>query len=109
MAMTQDITAQKRAEAALRSQRDLIAAIIETAAALVVVLDRKGRVIQFNRACQETSGYSFDEVETSLYGISRCCSPKKTSRSEPYSPGLSPASSQIDTRTTGVAKMVGND
>ena len=69
--MTQDITTQKRAEAALRSQRDLIAAIIETAAALVVVLDRKGRVIQFNRACQETSGYSFDEVrDKSIWDIS---------------------------------------
>ena len=76
--MTQDITAQKRAEAALRSQRDLIAAIIETAAALVVVLDRKGRVIQFNRACQETSGYSFDEVrDKSIWDISLLLPPRK--------------------------------
>ena len=63
MAMTQDITAQKRAEATQRSQRDFISAVIETAAALVVVLDREGHVVQFNRACQETSGYSFDEVK----------------------------------------------
>jgi PAS domain S-box-containing protein len=63
MAMTQDITAQKRAEAAQRSQRDFISAVIETAAALVVVLDREAHVVQFNRACQETSGYSFDEVK----------------------------------------------
>jgi PAS domain S-box-containing protein len=35
----------------------------ETAAALVVVLDREAHVVQFNRACQETSGYSFDEVK----------------------------------------------
>ena len=62
MAMTQDITAQKRAEAALRSERDFISAVIETAAALVVVLDSEARCVRFNRACQETSGYSFDEV-----------------------------------------------
>jgi PAS domain S-box-containing protein len=62
-AMTQDITAQKRADAALRCQGDFTSAVLETAAALVTVLDREGHIVQFNRACQETSGYSFDEVK----------------------------------------------
>jgi PAS domain S-box-containing protein len=57
------MTTQNGAEAALRTERDFISAIFETISALVVVLDRKGRIVQFNRACQETTGYSFDEVK----------------------------------------------
>jgi two-component system CheB/CheR fusion protein len=29
---------------------------------LVVVLDRQGRIVRFNRACEQTTGYSFKEV-----------------------------------------------
>ena len=61
--MTQAMATQNGAEAALRTERDFISAIFETISALVVVLDREGRIIQFNRACQETTGYSLDEVK----------------------------------------------
>jgi len=37
--------------------------ILDKAAALVVVLDREGRIRRFNRACEELSGYSFAEVD----------------------------------------------
>jgi len=57
------MTTQNGAEAALRTERDFISAIFETISALLVVLDREGRIIQFNRACQETTGYSLDEVK----------------------------------------------
>ncbi|HWX16727.1 MAG TPA: PAS domain-containing protein [Chthoniobacterales bacterium] len=57
------MTTQNGAEAALRTERDFISAIFETISALLVVLDREGRIIQFNRACQETKGYSLDEVK----------------------------------------------
>lgn len=42
--------------------RDLAATILETAEALVVVLDSEGRITYFNRACEELTGYSRDEV-----------------------------------------------
>lgn len=46
----------------LRVERDFLSAILDVAGALVVVLDREGRIVRFNRAAEETSGYSFEEV-----------------------------------------------
>jgi PAS domain S-box-containing protein len=36
--------------------------VLETAGALVVVLDREGRILRFNRACEQTTGYMSEEV-----------------------------------------------
>lgn len=47
---------------ALRLERDLIAAIVGTAGSLIMVLDRQGRIIQFNHACERLTGYTFAEV-----------------------------------------------
>jgi PAS domain S-box-containing protein len=57
-----DITELKRVERALEEERNIVSAIFDTAAALVVVLDREGRIVRFNRACEQTTGYGFDEV-----------------------------------------------
>lgn len=46
----------------LQRERDFISAVLDTAGALVVVLDREGRIVRFNRACEALSGYTFDEV-----------------------------------------------
>lgn len=42
--------------------RDLVAAVLDTAGALIVVLDNEGRIVSFNRSCEEATGYTFDEV-----------------------------------------------
>lgn len=57
--------AQERARAAetLRAERDFVSAVLGTAPALVIVLDPEGRVVRFNKACEQASGYSFEEVE----------------------------------------------
>lgn len=57
-----NVTAQGEEVEALRRERDLLSAILDTAAALVVVLDRQGRIVRFNRACETATGYSFEEV-----------------------------------------------
>ena len=57
-----DISGRKRAEQALQKERDFIDAVLETAGALVVVLDREGRILRFNRACEQMTGYSSEEV-----------------------------------------------
>ncbi len=44
-------------EAALRRERDFSAAVLDTAGALVVVLDAQGRITRFNRACERLTGY----------------------------------------------------
>ena len=58
-----DITAQKRVAQELREERDLISALIDTAGALIVVLDEDGAIVRFNTACERLTGYDASEVE----------------------------------------------
>src|ERR1700683_2889941 len=57
-----DITEQKQAEEALQDERNVLSAILDIVGALIVVLDQQGRIVRFNRACEQTTGYSFAEV-----------------------------------------------
>jgi PAS domain S-box-containing protein len=58
-----DIDELKRKERALQKDRNFISAILDAAGdLLVVVLDPQGRIVQFNRVCQELTGYSMEEV-----------------------------------------------
>jgi PAS domain S-box-containing protein len=59
-------TGRERADKTLRKERDFISAVLDTAGALVVVLDREGRIVRFNRACERTTGYSSGEVTGKL-------------------------------------------
>jgi PAS domain S-box-containing protein len=54
-----EITTRVRA---LRKERNLISAILDVAPAPVVVLDRQGRIVRFNRVCEHTTGYTLEEV-----------------------------------------------
>ena len=47
----------------LQHAESLANAVIDHAGALVLVLDREGRVCRFNQACERLSGYSFAEIE----------------------------------------------
>jgi PAS domain S-box-containing protein len=58
-----DITDLKRTEEALQKERNFVSAILDTVGALVVVLDPEGRIIRFNRSCEQITGYSFAEVQ----------------------------------------------
>src|SRR5208282_3449900 len=58
-----DVTELKLAEGALHQERNLLSAILDTVGALVVVLDREGRIVRFNRACEQLTGYAFGEVQ----------------------------------------------
>lgn len=57
-----DISELKRAEQALRVERDFIAAVLRTAGALVLVLDREGRIVRLNEACEAVLGYRLEEL-----------------------------------------------
>jgi PAS domain S-box-containing protein len=59
-------TERMRTDEALCKERDFTSAVLDTAGALVVVLDREGRIVRFNRACERTTGYSLDEVRGRL-------------------------------------------
>ena len=60
--IVRDLTQQKATEEALEAERSFISAVVDTAGALVVVLDPEGRIVRFNRACETTTGYSAAEV-----------------------------------------------
>ena len=42
----------RRTQGALEKERSFVSAILDTVAALVVVLDTKGRIVRFNHACE---------------------------------------------------------
>lgn len=57
-----DITNRVIVEQQLRQERDFASAILSTAGALIAVLDAEGRIVQFNQACEQVTGYTEDEV-----------------------------------------------
>jgi PAS domain S-box-containing protein len=57
-----DIADGERAEEMVRKERDFSAAVLDTAGALIVVLDKEGRITRFNRACELITGYPAAEV-----------------------------------------------
>jgi PAS domain S-box-containing protein len=56
-----DITELKQVQEALQEERNVVSAIFDTVGALIVVLDREGRIVRFNRACEQMTGYSVEE------------------------------------------------
>ena len=54
---------QNQSSQTLSTRDDVLGAVLDVADMLVVVLDAEGRIILFNRACERTTGYSFDEVK----------------------------------------------
>lgn len=60
----QDITELERVRAEFESASRMNKAILDTSEALIVVLDREGRVVRFNHACETASGW----IEAELLG-----------------------------------------
>jgi len=58
----EDVTERKRMEEILRREKDFAERLVETAQAIVLVLDTEGRIVRFNPYMEILSGYSLDEV-----------------------------------------------
>jgi PAS domain S-box-containing protein len=58
---------RRRAEKSLKAEHHFTSAVLETLAALVVVTDRNGRIVQFNHACERFTGFSFEDVRGKHY------------------------------------------
>jgi PAS domain S-box-containing protein len=52
---------------ALRRERDLRDAVFAAVGFLLVVFDRDGRIVSFNRACEELTGFACSEVEGKVF------------------------------------------
>jgi PAS domain S-box-containing protein/diguanylate cyclase (GGDEF)-like protein len=48
---------------ALQSERNLLSAVVETTGALVLLTDPSGRILLYNRTCEETFGWSAAEAQ----------------------------------------------
>jgi len=62
-AVVRDITNRKKTEDALRSERNFIAAILETTAALIFVCDPEGKILNMNSAFEKISGFSIEDLK----------------------------------------------
>jgi len=58
-----DITERLRAEDAMRQEKEFSESLIETAPAIVLVLDPQGRIIRFNSCLTDLTGYRPEEVQ----------------------------------------------
>ena len=59
--------ALREAEEGLRRERDFISLMLQTADALVLVVDRHGRIVRFNNKCAAVSGYSEEEARGRVF------------------------------------------
>ncbi len=57
-----DITDLKRTEEELQDERNIVSAILDTVGALVIVLDREGRIVRLNRACEQITGTTLEQA-----------------------------------------------
>jgi PAS domain S-box-containing protein len=57
-----DLSERRATAELLRQERDLVDAVIQASGSLVMVTDRDGRIVRFNRACEALSGYRAGEV-----------------------------------------------
>jgi PAS domain S-box-containing protein len=51
----------------LSQERNFVAAILDTVGALVIVVDQQGKIVRFNRACEQITKYSLAEVENKYF------------------------------------------
>jgi PAS domain S-box-containing protein len=61
--MERELIERRQMEEALQAERDFAESLIETAQAIVLVLDLEGRIVRFNRYLEEISGYSLEEAQ----------------------------------------------
>lgn len=57
-----DITLRRQTQQALEAQRNFVTAVLDTAPSLIVVLERDGRVVNWNRACEALTGLTVEQV-----------------------------------------------
>ena len=57
--MDRDGRVRHRVESALTVERNFVSTVLDTVGALVAVFDTAGRIVRFNRACEQVSGYEF--------------------------------------------------
>ncbi len=53
---------RKQAEETLRRERNFTTAVLNNAGSLILVVDKEGRIVRFNKTCERLTGYSHAEL-----------------------------------------------
>lgn len=62
-----NILKRRQAQQQLGSQRNFTETVLNTADALVIVMNTAGEVLVFNRACQQCTGYTLEEMQSTPF------------------------------------------
>ena len=49
-----------------QTDHQIFSTLLDKSDALIMIMDKEGRIIYFNQACQQTTGYTFKEVQHKL-------------------------------------------
>ncbi len=75
--VVEELNKRKAIEKRLRREKSFVSKVLDTVDALVVLLDKEGKLLHFNRACERLSGYSFAELQSTNIGA-QLISPRDT-------------------------------
>lgn len=63
IAVVRDISERKQAQHALDRHNQFTSRILDIVGSLVLVLNAEGKIVRFNKACEQLTGYLFDQVK----------------------------------------------
>jgi PAS domain S-box-containing protein len=58
-----DLTEQRKVQEALEKEREFVGKVLDTAGALVVILDPQWQILRINRACEQMVRHSFEDLK----------------------------------------------
>ena len=62
LTIARDISDRKIAEENLRKEKNFVKGILDTAGALIIIMDSQGRILRFNEMAREITGFNYNEV-----------------------------------------------
>ena len=62
ISVIRDITHTRKTEDSLKKERNFYSSVLNATSGLLLVLDKEGRILLFNRVCEKLIGYSVNEV-----------------------------------------------
>ncbi|RQD61850.1 MAG: diguanylate cyclase [Desulfonatronovibrio sp. MSAO_Bac4] len=62
-----ELRKRKEIEQRLRQEKRFISLLLDTARVLIILMDRDGKIIIFNRACEDLTGYDSREIENRVH------------------------------------------
>ncbi|NOQ64066.1 MAG: PAS domain S-box protein [Methyloprofundus sp.] len=65
VAVKEEISSRKAAEQALRTSEEMFRGVVENAPVLINAFDKNGQCVLWNKQCERTFAYSFDEIRAS--------------------------------------------